>query len=221
MRTFGALLMERLFDGLVLATFLLWGLLVVTSSPTYLTLGLILLAGALVGFALCAAVANRPDLLGRFSRIRLPLLGDRLREKAGELGGSFLSGFSVLTDPGRFGVAMFATVGAWGFELAMYWFVARAFDLDASLAKIAFAGAAANVGLSVPLAQGGFGAFESLATEALVKSGVRKAPAAAYALALHFFLIVPVSLVGLAVLWRTTIPLSVQSRRKSAVAESD
>jgi uncharacterized membrane protein YbhN (UPF0104 family) len=162
--------------------------------------------GALTGFVFCTAVANRPQLLNTLGRIQVPFLRDRIREQIGALGGSFLTGFSVLTSPGRFSMAMVATVGAWGFELAMYWFVARAFDLEASLITIAFAGAAANVGLSVPLAQGGVGAFQILATEALVKSGVQHSAAAAYALALHFFLIVPVSLVGLVVLWRKTIP---------------
>jgi uncharacterized protein (TIRG00374 family) len=221
MRTFGALLMERLFDGLVLAGFLLWGLLLVHSGAGYLGIGLLLLAGTLAGFVICTAIANRPGLLNTFSRIRVPLLQERLREQIGALGGSFLTGWSVLTSPSRFAAAMLATAGAWGLELAMYWFVARAFDLDASLLTIAFAGAAANVGLSVPLAQGGVGAFQILATEALVKSKVPEAAAAAYALALHFFLIVPVSLVGLIVLWRSTLPSASRRRPDAAVAEGE
>ncbi|MGE0060002.1 MAG: lysylphosphatidylglycerol synthase transmembrane domain-containing protein [Dehalococcoidia bacterium] len=217
MRTFGVLLMERLFDGLVLATFVLWGLLLVDSGAAYLTIGLLLLAGTLTGFVFCTAVANRPGLLTTFGRLRVPFLGDAIHAQIAALGGSFLTGFTVLTSPRRFGMAMVATVGAWGMELAMYWFVARAFDLDASLITIAFAGAAANVGLSVPLAQGGVGAFQILATEALVKSGVAQAAAAAYALALHFFLIVPVSLVGLVVLWRKTLPSASRGSRPRVV----
>jgi uncharacterized protein (TIRG00374 family) len=218
MRTFGALLMERLFDGLVLAGFLLWGLLLVDSGAGYLGIGLLLAGGTLTGFGLCSAIANRPQLLNSLGRMRMPLLGDHLREQIGSLGGSFLTGFAVLTSPSRFGVAMIATAGAWGLELAMYWLIASAFDLDASLITIAFAGAAANVGLSVPLAQGGVGAFQILATEALVKSHVPEAAAAAYSLALHFFLIVPVSLIGLVVLWRSTLPSRLPARPEAAVA---
>ncbi len=58
------------------------------------------------------------------------------------------------------------------------------------------------------MAQGGVGAFEVFATKALQEFEVDKTAAAAYALALHFFLIVPVSLVGLLVLWRTTLARS-------------
>jgi hypothetical protein len=50
------------------------------------------------------------------------------------------------------------------------------------------------------------GPFQYSATKALVQAGVVKTAAAAYALALHLFLVLPVSLVGLVVLWRTTIP---------------
>jgi uncharacterized protein (TIRG00374 family) len=221
MRTFGALLMERLFDGLVLAGFVLWGLLLVESDAEYLTLGLLLMVGTVTGFVLCTTIANRPQLLNAAGRLQIPLLRDRIREQIGTLGGSFLTGFAVLTNPGRFAMALVATAGAWSLELGMYWLIARAFDLDASLITVAFAGAAANVGLSVPLAQGGVGAFQILATEALVKSGVQGAAAAAYSLALHFFLIVPVSLIGLVVLWRTTLPAVRRDRAEAAAVEAE
>src|SRR3972149_6059717 len=39
MRTLGALIMERLFDGAVLATFLLWGLLLADAGTAYLGAG--------------------------------------------------------------------------------------------------------------------------------------------------------------------------------------
>jgi uncharacterized protein (TIRG00374 family) len=212
MRTFGALLMERLFDGIVLATFVLWGMLVVDVGAAYLTIGLVLAAGAAGGFVICALIANKPGVLNFFRRFPVPFLRDGLRSQIGSLGESFLTGWSVLTSGRRFVLVLLTTAGAWGFELAMYWLIGRAFDLDASFITIAFAGAAANVALSLPQAQGGVGPFQYLATEALIKADVAKNAAAAYALALHFFLIVPVSLVGLVVLWRTTLPVNRRSQ---------
>jgi hypothetical protein len=206
MRTFGALIMERLFDGAVLATFLLWGLLLADAGTAYLGAGVLLAVGAAAGFLVCVAAARNPALPGRVSRLPLPLLSAGLRAEIASLGGSFLDGFSVLRGASRFSLATVTSVAAWGLELAMYWLIAEGFDIDASFSAIAFAGAAANVSLSLPLAQGGVGAFEVLATEALVSFDVPQAGAAAYALALHFFLIAPVSLVGLAVLWRASLP---------------
>lgn len=218
MQTFGALLMERLFDGAVLASFLLWGLLVSDSGAGYLGAGLLLAAGAVVGFIACTVAVMKPELAQRAIALPLGKLSPRRQIQISELGGSFMAGFSVLSGAPRVAGAAFASIAAWGLELAMYLLIAEGFHLDASVTAIAFAGAAANVSLSLPLAQGGVGAFEVLATEALVQFHVAKDAAAAYSLALHFFLIVPVSLVGLAVLWRYT--LTGRVRRSAEVAET-
>jgi uncharacterized protein (TIRG00374 family) len=204
MRTLGALLMERLFDGAVLSAFLLWGLVIDDAGAGFLTAGVILALGAAVGFVLCTAAALNPGLAGKIAALPLPMPA-RLRHEIAGLGGSFIAGFSVLTSFSSFTLAAASSLAAWTFELAMYWLIAEGFDLKASVAAVAFAGAAANVSLSLPLAQGGFGAFEVFATRALQEFDVPKSTAAAYALALHFFLIIPVSIIGLIVLWRSTI----------------
>ena len=98
----------------------------------------------------------------------------------------------------------------------MYWLISVAFRLDVSFISVAFAGSAANVALSLPSAQGGVGPFHLTATEALVKFGVLKDSAAAYAIALHIFLMVPVSIVGLIVFWRSTLP----GRRRERILAS-
>jgi uncharacterized protein (TIRG00374 family) len=217
MQTFGALLMERLFDGAVLSAYLLWGLLVAGSGTAYLGAGVLLAGGAVVGFVVATAAALNPALPSKVASLPLPLLTPGLRHQISGLGGSFLKGFSVLTNPARCAGAALTSVAAWGLELGMYILIARAFDLGASVSAIAFAGAAANVSLSLPLAQGGVGAFEVLATEALVEFDVAENAAAAYSLALHFFLILPVSLVGLAVLWRSTL---VENARRTRTAST-
>lgn len=204
MRTFGALLMERLFDGAVLSSFLLWGLVIDDAGTAYLTAGILLAIGTATGFVLCTAAALNPELPARIAALPLPI-PNRIREEIAGLGGSFLGGFSVLTSLSSFMLATLSSVAAWALELAMYWLIAQAFDLKASVTAVAFAGAAANVSLSLPLAQGGFGAFEVFATKALRQFHVPENAAAAYALALHFFLIVPVSIAGLVVLWRSTM----------------
>ena len=51
------------------------------------------------------------------------------------------------------------------------------------------------------------GPFQYVALEALAKAGIAGGGAAAFALALHIFLVGPVSLVGLGFLWRSTVPV--------------
>jgi uncharacterized protein (TIRG00374 family) len=205
MQTFGALVVERLFDGFILAVFVLWGLVLVEAGEGYLGAGLLLLGGALAAAAVCIVLANRPDASRRLARLPLPFLSERRREQVASLGDSFFEGFDALRSASRFSAVMLVTVAAWAFELGMYYVIAEAFALNASFLEVAFAGAAANVSLSLPSAQGGVGPFQLATTKALTKAGVIETAAAAYSLALHIFLIVPVSLVGLVVLWRSTL----------------
>lgn len=221
MQTFGTLVMERLFDGLILAVFLLWGMLLVDVGPAYFSVGLMLAGGTLAGFVVCAAIAHRPELPARAAALPLPFLTLARRETIAGLGQSFVEGFEVLRRPTLFGLAGLASAAAWSLELAMYWLIGRAFDLPASLLTIAFAGSAANVAMSLPSAQGGVGPFQYFATQALVKFEVAAAPAGAYALALHVLLVVPVSLAGLAVLWRAALPWAARRRVAPALDAPD
>jgi uncharacterized protein (TIRG00374 family) len=216
MQTFGTLLMERLFDGIVLAIFVLWGLLLVDVGTAYLGVGLALAGLSLAGFAGCLLVANKPRLAERITHLPVPFLGSRLREQFAGLSQSFLSGWAVLRSPARFLMAAVTSAGAWSLELAMYWLISRAFGLEVSFITVAFAGAAANVAMSLPSAQGGVGPFQYFAQQALLKFSVPAGPAAAYALALHIFLVVPVSLAGLFVLWRLALPGRVRTKASAA-----
>jgi uncharacterized protein (TIRG00374 family) len=224
MQTFGGLLMERLFDGAALATFVVWGLLLADVGTAYLSAGLILGAGSIGGFALCLVAVRKPGITRWVASLPLPFLTPSRREVIANLGESFLGGFLVLASAQRTLLASFWTAVAWVSELSMYWLVSEAFNLKASFIAVAFAGAAANVSLSLPSMQGGIGPFEVVATEALEKFDIATDAAAAYALALHFFLIVPVSLVGLAVLWRASLQrtdLSLAAARPSPSTERD
>jgi len=217
MRTFGALLMERLFDSAVLATFVLWGLVITDAGDAYLGLGLLLAAASGGAFVVCTIVSRHPGLPERISHWDLPFFTPRIRQEIAGLGGSFLAGFTVLTSWRRFNLAALTSVAAWSLELGMYLLIGQAFSLELSVPRIAFAGAAANVAMSLPSAQGGVGPFQYFATQALTRAGVAQTAAAAYALALHLFLVAPVSLVGVVVLWRSTLP---GARKHTASSEA-
>ena len=216
MRSFGTFMMERLFDSAVLSIFVLWGLLLVDAGAEYVGIGLLLFAAALSGFVACTVLAVKPGVVSWLAGLPVPFVSDRIRKIAVSLGESFLGGFDVLRHPARIATAAALSVAAWLLELSMYWLISVAFRLDVSFISVAFAGSAANVALSLPSAQGGVGPFHLTATEALVKFGVFKEAAAAYAIALHIFLIVPVSIVGLVVFWRSTLP----GRRRERIVAS-
>lgn len=216
MVTFGTFIMERVFDFMVLSTFVLWGVLLAGVSGAYLGVALLLAAGTAAGLVVTLVLARRPTLLSRLLARPLPLVPERVRLDLCSLSESFFAGFSCLTSLSLFLTVALVTAVAWALEVSMYWVLGLAFDLQVDFITIAFAGAAANVAMSVPSAQGGVGPFQYYAKEALLKFDVAVPAAAAYAVALHIFLVAPVSLLGLFVLWRSTIP----SRRPVAAPVS-
>lgn len=66
---------------------------------------------------------------------------------------------------------------------------------------------ASNLGLTVPSTGGGVGPFEFFAKLALVYSGVTAAKAASFVIILHITLLVPVTILGLLMLWRDNLSI--------------
>jgi uncharacterized protein (TIRG00374 family) len=200
MRTLGAAAVERLFDILVLGGLVLFGVFLGDVGLAFVAAGLFLFAGCLVLLVLASLVAMRPALPGALAE-RCTFLSPQWRLRITSYGEWFVEGFAVLRSGSNFRSAALLTGVAWLLEFGMYWLVAVAFSLEQGFLRIAFAGAAANLALSVPFSQAGIGPFQVVAKEALLRFGVAANAAAAYALALHMLLVLPVSLAGLLVLW--------------------
>ncbi len=199
MRTLGVALIERLLDLFVLGVFVVIGRFIVDIGIAFLGTGLLVAAGATVGMVLARFVTQ--GLPGRIAAIGWLPLKDAWRVKLRFWGEWLIDGFSVLRSGPLFLQAMLWTAVAWALEFGMYYIIARAFHIDESFLTLAFVGASANLALSIPSSQGGVGPFQWVAKEALLKFGVAANAAAAYALALHVLLVVPVTLVGLLVFW--------------------
>lgn len=190
--------LERLFDGLTMVLFVLFGLLFVPMSAflsRLVTVASAVFFGALVVFL---ALAARPNLLRRVAhgliartvprRFRPPLVG--LVE--GVVAGleSLRSGRDVMV---LFGV----TLWVWLLETAKYWLVSFAFaGLHLSYVGIVLMGGAVNLLTALPSLPGYIGTFE-LGIKILEGIGTPSAPAGSYILVLHAILLLPVTLLGL------------------------
>jgi len=199
MRTLGVALIERLLDLFILGVFVVIGRFIADIGIAFLLPGLLIAAGATVGLVLARFVTQ--GLPARVASIAWLPLRDSWRVRLRFWGEWLIDGFSVLRSGPLFLQALFWTAAAWALEFGMYWTVAEAFHIDEGALTIAFVGAAANLALSIPSSQGGVGPFQWVAKEALLRFGVTANAAAAYALALHVLLVVPVTLVGLLVFW--------------------
>jgi uncharacterized protein (TIRG00374 family) len=190
--------LERLFDGLTMVLFVLFGLLFVPLSrflSQLVTIASIVFFGALVVFLFLAA---QPDLLRRIARAVIErLVPGRLRPPLLNLVEGVVTGLESLRS-GRDVLVIFGvTLWVWILETAKYWVVSFAFpDLHLSYVGILLMGGAVNLLTALPSLPGYIGTFET-GIKILESIGAPPAPAGSYILVLHAILLIPVTLLGL------------------------
>ena len=190
--------LERLFDGLTMVLFVLFGLLFVPLSAflsRLVTIASTVFLGALVVFLFLAA---RPDLLRRVAHSLIGrLVPGRFRSPLLELVEGIVAGLESLRS-GRDVLVLFGvTLWVWILETVKYWLVSFAFaDLHLSYAGILLMGGAVNLLTALPSLPGYIGTFE-LGIKILEGIGAPSAPAGSYILVLHAILLLPVTLLGL------------------------
>jgi len=197
--------LERLFDGLTMVLFVLFGLLFVPLSAFLSRLVSVASAVFFGALVLFLGLAARPDLLRRLAhflierlvpvRFRLPLLNFVEGIVAGLE--SLRSGRDVLV---LFGI----TLWVWVLETLKYWLVSFAFDLQLPYVGILLMGGAVNLLTALPSLPGYIGTFE-LGIKVLTGIGAPPDHAGSYILVLHAILLLPVTLLGLAFMAREGI----------------
>jgi uncharacterized protein (TIRG00374 family) len=190
--------LERLFDGLTMVLFVLFGLLFVPLS-TFLsqlvTVASLVFFGALVVFLFLAA---QPDLLRRIAHAMIErLVPGRLRPPLLNLIEGVITGLESLRSRRDVLVIFGVTLWVWILETVKYWLVSFAFpDLHLSYVGILLMGGAVNLLTALPSLPGYIGTFET-GIKILESIGTPPTPAGSYILVLHAILLIPVTLLGL------------------------
>ena len=214
MFSLGTIAVERLFDGLTLLGLLLCTGLMLGVNGALRDLAIItapLFAAALLVFLAILASPSRSEAVA----MRLVALAPaRFRGHAGELATAFISGLGSLRHPGLFGVVIATSVVAWTMEGVVYSFVGRALGMHVGISYYMMATAAANLAITAPSSQGGIGPYEFFAKQTLLLAGVSASVATAFALAAHFLVLLPITVVGLFFLWRINLSLGQAVRRE-------
>jgi len=195
---FTTAILERLFDGLTMVLFVLFGLLFVPLSD-FLSRLVIIASG--VFFSALAAflfLAARPDLLRRVARFFIERLSPaRLYPSLLGLVEGIVAGLESLRSGRDVFVLFGVTLWVWILETAKYWLVSFAFpDLHLPYVGILLMGGAVNLLTALPSLPGYIGTFE-LGIKILEGIGAPAAPAGSYILVLHAILLLPVTLLGL------------------------
>ena len=215
----GTIVVERVLDGLVLALFLAGTVTLAGGNGPLRTLAAVaalLFVGLSVAlFVLGPALARDPERLPRL----LGLVPARFRLRARLWAERFVVGLTAVRGARAWSAIVAVTAASWAVEAVMYWLVGISFGLE--LDPLLYLGVcgAANLAIAVPSTSGGIGPFEYFAREVVVVFGAGVALGTAYAIALHALLLIPVVVLGLALLWQRQIGVRSVLRAPAAVAE--
>ena len=190
-------ILERLFDGLTLVCFVLFGLLFL---PLSAFLGRLIMVASGVFFGALAVflvLAAHPDRLRQMAHWVLDrLVPPRIRPPLLNFLEGVIAGLEGLRSARDVLVLFGITVWVWLLEALKYWLVSFAFDLHLGYVGVMVMGGAVNLLTALPSLPGYIGTFE-VGIKILQGMGAPAAAAGSYILVLHAILLIPVTLLGL------------------------
>lgn len=193
-------LIERMFDGLVMLLFVFAALPFAGNIPAVYRRWVIAFS-LLFGVALVVfiAVAARPQAAKRpFELVVNRLAPASWRPKFSGFYDRFLLGLSSLTNARDVLMIFLITVVIWLTETLKYWFVMHAFPFHVSFLVLMLMNGIVNLFTTLPAAPGYLGTFDAPGIKILEIVGrVPGEVAAAYTLILHAALWIPITLLGI------------------------
>jgi uncharacterized protein (TIRG00374 family) len=193
-------LIERIFDGLVMLLFVFLALPFTSGIPQQYRSFVVMLSAVFgVALILFIAIAIRPQWVTRlYTPVANKLIPARFRAKTDDIVERFLFGLASLQSPKDVLMMFFTTILIWLAETMKYWFVMHAFDFSVSFITLMLMNGIVNLFTTLPSAPGYIGTFDAPGIKVLVDVGAVGATlAAAYTLVLHAALWLPITLLGI------------------------
>jgi len=198
--------LERLFDGLVMLMFVFATLPIAPLPPFYRSL--VIGFSALFGIALLVFIllAARPERMSRLYALAVDrLLPERLRPSVHGLFDRFIIGLQSLRSPREMLVIFLTSTLIWLGETLKYWFVMHAFPFEVSFPVLMLMTAVVNLATTIPSTPGYVGTFDAPGIAVLQQFRVEQAVATGYTLVLHVALWLPITLLGAILMLRESI----------------
>ena len=199
---FGSIILERVFDGLVLSLTPFFLLAVLDLPRWLLQVNLVLLAIYLIGLSVFLVAARRgwtDTWLDVVTRMVPEVMRNRLRC----LGKDFVEGIEGITRAGALLPVVYLSLLCW-LSHGMYFFLAfQGLNLNLSVWAALVLQAVIALGVILPGTPGYVGNFEYFTVLGLALFGINQEAAFAFALVAHVFQFVPVTAVGLFFAFRT------------------
>jgi glycosyltransferase 2 family protein len=197
-RSATSILVERAFDGIVMLTFIVIGLLfsnvqsVEVQKVAVLTAPIFFMA-LVVFFAL----ALQPHLLRALVNFVTRLLPSPLRKAVVGVSEDVIVGFEGLRSPANVLGAIVFSYLSWMVEASVYWVVAQACGLNLPYHNLLLVVGVVNLAGLIPASPGQIGVYEFFVSTVLIALGVANVEAKAYALVVHMVIWLPITVVGL------------------------
>lgn len=194
---------ERMFDGCVMLSFVLFSLLLIDIDSeevaTIVAVSAPIFALALL-FALLLALA--PQLLRRVVSLALKPLPQGLAAKAAQFADEIIAGFAGIRSPAHLLGAVISSFVTWGIEAGTYWLVMRALGLELDYAVALLLVGAVNLAGLIPASPGQVGVNEFVVISILTALGIALPTATAYAVLARLAIWLPITATGFALLLR-------------------
>jgi uncharacterized protein (TIRG00374 family) len=189
--------LERLFDGLVMLLFVFVTLPFAPLPPSYAALVTsfsVLFFAALAAFL---ALAARPQQMSRlYSWVVDRFVPVAIRPRVHGLFDKFVEGLQSLRSPRDLLLIFVSSTLIWLTETAKYWFVMHAFPFEVPFTVLMLMTAVVNLFTTLPSTPGYVGTFDVPGIAILTAYGVEQAIATGYTLVLHVALWLPITLLG-------------------------
>lgn len=188
---------ERVFDGIVMLSFIMIGLLLVdvTSGEIQAVINIaapLFVLAVIVFFAL----AMFPETLRAIIVNIAGFLPESLETIIMNLSEGILVGLGSLRSPIHLMGAVIASYATWAIEAGVYWIVMQAFGLELGYPVALLVVGTVNLAGLIPASPGQVGIYEFFVSAVLVAVGVAQNTALAYAIVVHIVIWLPVTLVG-------------------------
>jgi uncharacterized protein (TIRG00374 family) len=192
------ILVERIFDGLVMLLFVFLTLPRVPNLDPNLRRLVVLASLAFFGALLTfLALASAPTTARRlYGGLISRLLPARVGARVLGLADRFMDGLIGLRRGRDLAMIFLTSTVVWLLETVKYWFVMHAFPFEVSFFALMLMNGLANLALTIPAAPGGIGPFDWAGIETLAAFGVDRTLASAYTIVLHVALWFPITALG-------------------------
>jgi glycosyltransferase 2 family protein len=198
------IIIERIFDGIVMLGFIILNLSVVSlmthsieikqTVDSVATWGTSIFLFAFLIFMLSAffPIASA----GLINKITAKILPQKYSQPINTIVEKFFSGIRALSSPIQTIYALMVTIVIWLIETLFYWIIMQAFPFDVSFGTLMLLSGFLNLFTIIPSSPGYIGTFDAPGIALLTALGIESQNAAGYTLLLHAALWLPVTVLG-------------------------